>query len=100
MALGSKDAGHYTRVKAGILHRYEVNVETRRHRFRSDKKDPEESYRSFVYRTVDNFDRWMKGQKLSIMEVMIKEYILLGVPAEMTVWLEERNPKNLDELRW
>ena len=96
MALGSKDAGHYTRVKAGILHRYEVNVETRRHRFCSDKKDLEESYRSFVYR---NFDRWMKGQKLSIMEVMIKEYILLGVPAEMTVWLEERNPKNLDELR-
>ena len=90
MALGSKDTGHYTRVKAGILHRYEVNVETRRHRFRSDKKDPEESYQSFVYR---NFDRWMKGQKLSIMEVMIKEYILLGVPAEMTVWLDERNPK-------
>ena len=71
VALGSEGAGHYTRVKAAILHRYEVNDETRRYRFHSDKKDPEESYRSFVCRIVDSFDRWMKGQKLLIREVMI-----------------------------
>ena len=29
---------------------------------------------------------------------MIKEQVLLGVPAEMAVWLKERNPENLDEL--
>ena len=42
----------------------------------------------------------MKGQKLSIREVMIKEHILLriSVSKEMAVQLKEKNPDNLDEL--
>lgn len=39
----------------------------------------------------------MKGQKLTVREVMIKakEQVLSGISEEITVWLKEREPQNL-----
>ena len=55
VALGSEDISDYTKVKAAILH-YDVNDEIHRQRVHSDKKSAEESYKSFICWTVDNFD--------------------------------------------
>ena len=95
---GSEESTDYEKVKTAILHRYEVNDETRRQRFRQGMKRPEESYRAWVCRTTDYFDRWMKDQKLTVREVVIMEQILLGVPEEMVVWLKERKPESLEQL--
>ena len=43
--------------------------------------------------TSDDFHRWIKGQRLLIREVMIKEQLLLSVPEEVAVWLKERTQK-------
>ena len=48
--------------------------------------------------TIDNFDQWIKGQKLTIRKVVIKEHILLGISEGLVVWLNEWNSENLNEL--
>ena len=97
-AITGDEAQDYDRVKEAVLHRYDVNKETLRHRFRQGKKRPEESYRAWVCRTADDFDRWMKGQEMSVREVVTMERILLGVPAEMAVWLKEKKSESLELL--
>jgi len=97
-AVGSEESTDYEKVKTAILHRYEVNDETCQQHFHQGMKRPEESYRAWVCRTTDYFDRWMKDQKLTVREVVIMEQILLGVPEEMAVWLKERKPESLEQL--
>jgi len=97
-AMVSTEALDYERVKKVVLHRYEVNEETHRLRFRQEQKRPEESYRAWVCRTTDHFDRWMKDQEMTVREAIIAEQVLMGVPEEMAVWLKERKPKSLEEL--
>lgn len=98
-AVGTEDAADYEKVKTAILHvRYEVNEETHRQRFRQDRKKPEESYRAWICRTADNFDRWMQGQTMSVREVVIAEQILQKVSEEMSIWLKERKIESLEEL--
>ena len=45
-SLNSDSAMSYKDVKRAILHRYDVNEEAHRRRFRSDRKKPEESYKN------------------------------------------------------
>ena len=65
-AMATKDSADYDKVKEAVLHRYQVNAETHRLRFRQEKKKVEESYRAWVCRTTDHFDKWMKDQDMSI----------------------------------
>ena len=97
-AMVSTEALDYEKVKRAVLHRYDVNEETHRLRFRQEQKRPEESYRAWVCRSTDHFDKWMKDQEMSLREVIIMEQVLMGVPEDMAVWLKERKPKSLDEL--
>ena len=97
-AMVSTEALDYERVKKVVLHRYEVNEETHRLRFRQEQKRPEESYRAWVCRTTDHFDRWMKDQEMTVREAIIVEQVFMGVPEEMAVWLKEQKPKSLEEL--
>ena len=97
-AVGTDDAADYEKVKTAVLHRYEVNEETHRQRFQQDKKKPEESYRAWICRTADNFDRWMQGQEMSVREVVVAEQILMKVPEEMNILLKERKIDSLEKL--
>ena len=59
-AITGDEAQDYDRVKEAVLHRYDVNEETLRHRDSGrveGKKRPEESYRAWVCRTADDFGR-------------------------------------------
>ena len=40
----------------------------------------------------------MKGQRLLLREVLIKEQVLLSISEEIAVWLKERNPDELGRL--
>ena len=96
-SLGSEEAVKYTEVKKAILHRYDVNDESHRRRFRQDRKRPEESYRNWGDRLRDHFRRWTKDQEMSLEELMILDQFIHGVPEELGIWLRERKPKSLQE---
>ena len=98
VSLGRGEVANYGEVQKTILHRYEVNEEIHRQQFRQEQKIPAESYRAWVCRTLDHFDKWMKDQKLLVRDVVVMEQILLGVQEEMAVWLKERKLESLEEL--
>ena len=97
-AMSAEESSDYQKVKRAMLHRYEVNEETHRLCFRRERKWPEESYRAWIYRITDYFDKWMKDHKLAVRDVMIMEQVLTNIPTEMAVWLKEHKPGSLDEL--
>lgn len=96
--LKGDDATDYMKVKTAVLHRYEVNEETRRQRFRQDKKKSEESYYAWVCRVADLFDKWVKDSKLEVREIIIMEQVLSQVSPKMAVWLKERKPESMEQL--
>ena len=97
-ALFPEEAGKYETLKKTILHRYDVNEETHRVRFRKDPKKKEESYREWICRITDHFDKWTKEAGLDLRELIIMEQVLSGTPDDLAVWLRERKPKSLEEL--
>ena len=96
-SLNSDAAALYDDVKKAILHRYDVNEEAHRRRFRTDRKRPEESYRNWGDRLRDHFHRWIKDQKMMVEELMVLDQFLAGVPEELRVWLKERKPESLKQ---
>ena len=96
-SLGSDDAAKYVEVKKAVLHRYDVNDESHRRRFRQDRKRPEESYRNWGDRLRDHFRRWTKDQEMTLEELMIMDQFIHGVPEELGIWLRERKPKSMQE---
>ena len=96
-SLNSDAAASYDDVKKAILHRYDVNEEAHRRRFRTDRKRPEESYRNWGDRLSDHFHRWTKDQKMTVEELMVLDQFLAGVSEELRVWLKERKPESLKQ---
>ena len=94
-SLNSESAVSYKDVKKAILHRYDVNEEAHRRRFRSDRKKPEESFKNWGDRLFDHFTRWTKEQKMPVEELMVLDQFLAGVPEDLRVWLKERKPESL-----
>ena len=56
-------AQDYKKVKEAILHRFDVNEETHRRRFREDRKKPEESYREWLWHITNHKPTLTSGAK-------------------------------------
>ena len=72
-------AQDYKKVKEAILHRFDVNEETHRRRFREDRKKPEESYREWLWRITNHFDKWCKDSTMPMKELVVMEQALWGM---------------------
>ena len=85
----------YDTVKGAILRRYEINEETYRQRFRTDRKKGEESYREYADRLGDHFSRWVASQSIEIEKLVKKiEQFISDVPEDLRIWLRERKPES------
>ena len=62
-ALSVEDAGDYERLKGAILSRYDITDESYRQRFRSGKRNKDESNRELVVRLTDWASKWLKSKK-------------------------------------
>lgn len=98
-ALPTEEAKRYQDLKQAILHRYDINAETYRQRFRKTKKSQEESYRELVVRQQDLLGKWMKEctNLAELRETIVMEQFLNAVPTEVQVWVKERKPKTAKE---
>ena len=93
-------AGDYDQVKAAILRRYDINEETYRQRFRTTRKEREESYGELAIRLRDLFCKWAQPNKSTVEEVtelMVMEQLVANMPLELQVWVRERKPKTVKE---
>ena len=98
-ALPVDEAKDYSLVKAAILHRYDINAETYRQRFRTATKSRDESYRELVVRLQDLLQKWTKECTTmdELRERIVMEQFFNATSADVRLWVKERNPKTAKE---
>ena len=100
-ALPPEHAKDYDEVKAAILRRYNINEETYRQRFRSQKLKDGETLRELVTRLSDLVSRWTKDCSSvdDMKDLMVKEQLLAALPEDVRLWVTERKPKGSADAR-
>ena len=94
-AMPIAESGKYDEVKEAILRRYEIDEEAYRYRFRSVKKEPEETNRELAVRLRDLCTKWTRACKTKeeVIELIIMEQLLNTMPPNVRIWVGERKPQ-------
>ena len=94
-AMSAGDAGDYSKVKAAVLRRYDINAESYRERFRTMSKKDGETNRELVARLEDLATKWLQDctSMAEIRDEVIKEQLLNSLPERIRIWVKERKPK-------
>ena len=93
----------YERLKLALLKRYDFTEFGYRRRFRDAKPEGQESPGQFTVRLKNYLTKWVKLAKVEesfdgVVELMVREQFTKACPKKLSVYLNERSPKTLDEL--
>ena len=93
----------YECLKLALLKRYDFTEFRYRRRFRDVKPEGQESPGQFIVRLKNYLTKWVKLAKVEesfdgVVELMVREQFTNACPKELSVYLNERSPKTLDEL--
>ncbi|XP_077987242.1 uncharacterized protein LOC144441327 [Glandiceps talaboti] len=92
----------YKKVRKAILKRYELTGEAYRAKFRTTRKQKDDSYGE--WRTIISgfLDRWLETMEVDsfdkLKDIILMEQLLEQTPPYLQVWLRERKLKDSDEL--
>jgi hypothetical protein len=98
-----EDCQDYEKLKKAILTAYELCPEVYRKRFRSSRKLATETHADFAFKLTQAFKRWLNGVKTwnnveQLRETFLMEQFMESIPTELKLWLNDRDPKTLDEM--
>ena len=94
----------YERLKLALLKRYDFTEYGYGRRFRDANPEEQESPGQFIVRLKNYLTKWVKLAKVEesfdrvVVELMVREQFTKACPKELSVYLNERSPKTLDEL--
>lgn len=78
--LSMNDAGDYGKLKDAVLRAYNLTPEAYRLKFRSGKRQKDETHMQFAVRLQSLFDRWISGDKVTnlseLQDLLIREQML------------------------
>ena len=97
------DIHNYDMLKELLLKRYQLTEEGFRRKFRESKFDKGETTYQYVARLRRYLNRWIeltgiKKDYESLFNLILQEQYLLQCPKELTVFLRERTPADINEL--
>lgn len=100
--LTTEQSRDYHTLKEALLLSYAVVPEVHRKRFRSMRKQYNETYSEFAFRLTQSFKRWLEGEasytEISRMRETIKlEQFRENLDSDLAVWLIEQKPTSLTE---
>uniref|UniRef100_A0A8C7Y906 Uncharacterized protein n=1 Tax=Oryzias sinensis TaxID=183150 RepID=A0A8C7Y906_9TELE len=101
VAMDFDESQDYEKVKTAILHKYDINTESYRQRFRSLEVGPEETPKELYARLKELYDKWIqpKGKTTKeIAEIIIMEQYLRMVSPELQIWIKEHGPNSAAEV--
>jgi len=101
--LSLEECQDYEKLKKAILTAYELCPEVYRKRFRAFKKVSTETHADFAFKLTQAFKLWLHSVKTwdnveLLRETFLMEQFLESMPAELKLWLADRDPKTLDEM--
>lgn len=101
--LSDIDAIDYDQLKESLLKRYNLTEEGFRVKFREGKPEAGESPEQFIVRLKNNLNRWIELAGVSrtyvnLADLFVKEQFINACPRDLRVHIQERAPKDLDEL--
>ena len=101
--LSDKQARDCDKLQKALLQRYNFTKQDYRERFRGAKPEGQESLSQFIVRISNYFDKWVElaaGDKTfkGVSELMVREQFTNSCPKDVSVFLKEKSPKDLEEL--
>jgi len=98
-ALSPDDAKDYAKLKKAILHRYDINEESYRQRFRAATRKEGETNRELSARLQDLADKWTQGcrSREELKDLIVLEQLVSTLPENVRIWVKERKPKTSAE---
>ena len=101
--LSQEDAMSYDRLRLALLKRYDFTEFEYRKKFREAKPEGQESPGQFMVRLKNYFTKWVELSKVEklfdgAVELMVREQFTNACSKDLSVYLNERSPKTLDEL--
>ena len=99
----AEQALEYNVLKEALLKRFEMTDEWFRKRFRSCRPEVGETFAQFAGRLARYLDRWMdlsntKKTYHDLFDLLIREQFIQSCNRELTLFLKERVPKNIEEM--
>ena len=91
------------KLQKALLQRYNFTEQGYRERFRSAKPEGQESPGQFIVRIRNYFNKWVELAEVDksfegVEELIVREQFTDSCPRDVSVFLKERNPRNLEEL--
>ena len=101
--LPEDECANYESLKTALLHRYNLNEEGYRKKFREGKPEEDENAEEFIYRLKRYFEKWVNLSDAErsyegLRDLIIKEQVINTLPRELGIYIQERTPKDLKEL--
>ena len=101
--MSEEDKSDYDEVKATILKGFNLTAEDYRIKFRTSRRQGNESHKEIVHRLATYFDKWTKLSGIEeapeeIMFLMMSEQIYNVLPHDLVVYLKDRQPEDLKSL--
>ena len=101
--MSDEDALDYKKLQRALLQRYDFTEQGYRERFRGAKPEGQESPSQFIVRISNYFCKWVELAGVEktfegVSELVVREQFTNSCPKDVSVFLKERSPKNLEEL--
>ena len=97
--LDPAESEKYDLVKRAILKRYELTAEAYRQKFRSSKRQSDETFTEWSVRSAHLLDRWLEMLNITsfekLKEALVTEQLLESCPGNLRTWLRERTFESL-----
>ena len=93
----------YDKLKAAILRKYQLTADGFRKQFYDAKREKEETASQFICRITGYLDRWIQLAEIEqsfqgLKDLIVKEQFLTVSEEHLTLYLRERDPKQLDDM--
>ncbi|KAJ8020220.1 hypothetical protein HOLleu_39750 [Holothuria leucospilota] len=102
-SLSAEEADNYEVLKSALLKSYELTEEGFRNKFNSSRPESKETASQFATRLTNYLQRWidLSGTSKSfegIMDLLIRDQFIHSCPKELSLYIRERQPKDVQSL--
>ena len=96
-----EDARDYDKLRKALIQRYDFTEQRERERYRNAKPEGQESPGQLIVRIRNYFNKWVELSEVGktfdgVEELMVREQFTNSCRRDLSIFLKERKPKNLE----